>query len=155
LIEKTGESVTISTYSNHYKPIHEVPIASVVTAYTYPQSGEMIILEGHQHCFFGDKLDYSLCNPNQLQHFGVKVYDCPKQFDLDLMFCVALEDEGGTLVEIPLHLNGIIQYINTHYPTDEEMENCHCVVVTSNEPWDPYSKDFKQNKKAAHVHDYY
>jgi hypothetical protein len=71
------------------------------------------------------------------------------------MFCVALKDEGGTPVEILLHLNGIIQYINSHYPTDEEMENCHHVVVTIDEPWDPYSKDFKQNKRAAHIHDYY
>ena len=102
LIEKTGETITVSPYSHHYKLIHEVLIASVVMAYTCPQSGEIIILEGHQHLYFGDKLDHSLWNPNQLQHFGTKVYDCLKQFDLDLMFCMALEDEGGDPVEIPL-----------------------------------------------------
>ena len=155
LIEKTGETITISPYSHHYKPIHEVPIASVVTVYTCPQTRETIILEGHQHLYFGDKLDHSLWNPNQLQHFGMKVYDCLKQFDLDSMFCMALEDEGGNPVEIPLQLNGIIQYINTHYPTEEEMENCHHVVVTSDEPWDPYSKDFEENERATQVHDHY
>ena len=66
LIEKTGETITISPYTHHYKPIHDVPIATVVTAYTCPQTGETIILEGHQHLYFGDKLDHSLWNPNQL-----------------------------------------------------------------------------------------
>ena len=33
--------------------------------------------------------------------------------------------------------------------------NCHHVVVTSDEPWDPYSKDFKENERAAQVHDHY
>ena len=63
----------------------------------------------------------------------MKVYDCLKQSDLDSMFCMALEDEGGTPVEIPLQMNGIIQYINTCYPTDKEMKNCHHVVVTSDD----------------------
>ena len=155
LIEKTGETVTVSPYTHHYKLIHDVLIATVVTAYTCPQTRETIILEGHQHLYFGDKLDHSLWNPNQLQHFGAKVYDCLKQFDMDLMFSLALEDEGGDPVKIPLRLNGIIQYINTHYPTEEEMQNCHHVVVTSDEPWDPYSKDFKENERAAQVHDHY
>ena len=102
LIEKTGETVTISPYTHHYKLIHDVPIATVATAYTCPQTRETIILEGHQHLYFGDKLDHSLWNPNQLQHFGVKVYNCLKQFDMDLMFSLALEDEGGNPVKIPL-----------------------------------------------------
>ena len=85
----------------------------------------------------------------------MKVYNCLKQFDLDLMFSMALEDEGGDPVEIPLRLNGIIQYITTQYPTEEEMENCCHVVVTSDEPWDPYSKDFEENKRATQVHDHY
>jgi hypothetical protein len=66
LIEKTGETVTVLPYSKHYKLIHEVPITSVAMAYTCPQSGQTIILEGHQHFYFGDKLDHSLWNPNQL-----------------------------------------------------------------------------------------
>ena len=66
LIEKKGKTITLSQYSNHYKLIHEVPIASVVMVYTCPQSGETIILEGHQHLYFGDKLDHFLWNPNQL-----------------------------------------------------------------------------------------
>jgi hypothetical protein len=35
------------------------------------------------------------------------------------------------------------------------MDNCHHVVVTSNEPWDPYLKVFKQNEGASHVHNHY
>ena len=121
LIDLTGETVTVSPYSDAYEPIQEVPIASVATAYTSPSTGETIILEGHQHLYFGDKLDHSLWNPNQLRHFGAKVYDCPKQFDIDSRFCIEMEDEGGTPVEIPLRLNGIVQYIDTRYPTDDEM----------------------------------
>ena len=74
---------------------------------------------------------------------------------MDSMFSLALKDEGSDPVKIPLQLNRIIQYITTHYPTEEEMQNCHCVVVTSDEPWDPYSKDFKENERAAQVHDHY
>ena len=35
------------------------------------------------------------------------------------------------------------------------MQNCHHVVVTSDEPWDPYLKDFEENKRATQVHDHY
>ena len=34
-------------------------------------------------------------------------------------------------------------------------QNCRRVVITSDEPWDPYSKDFEENERAAHVHDQY
>ena len=121
-----------------------MPIALVAMVYTCPQSGETTVFEGHQHLYFGDKLDHSLWNPNQLQNFGVKVYDCLKQFDLDLMFCIALhcialEGKSGTPVEIPLHLNSIIQYIETRYLTDEEMlENFQCVVITKQQAMGPF-----------------
>jgi len=98
-------------------------------------------------------LNHLLWNPNQLHNYGAKVYDCPKQFDLDSKFVIEFKDEDGDPFIVPLRLNGIIQYINTHNPTDKELATCRWIVVTSDQSWDPYSKIFEENEEAAHAFD--
>ena len=98
-------------------------------------------------------MDHSLWNPNQLRNHGVKVYDCPKQFDQDSPFMLELQNDEGETFEIPLELNGIIEGIATHYPTEDELENCRRFTYTSDADWDPYSADFLANELAAQMHD--
>ena len=154
LVETTGEYAIVHPYSDGYEPV-KVPIATVETAYTSPITGETVILVGHQHLYFGDKMDHSLLNPNQLRHAGATVWDCPKQFNLDSEFCIRLEDDEGEPFVIPLELHGVIQYLECHIPTDEENMRCRRIEYTSDAPWDPYSTDFEENERAATSFDEY
>jgi hypothetical protein len=52
-------------------------------------------------------------------------------------------------VRIPLALKGIISYVITRYPSNQEIDNCRWLVVTGDHPWNPYSDDF-----AAHEQNY-
>ncbi len=131
LTETTGETVDVTPFSPEHEAIGDVPIGTVETAYTSPETGETIILVGHQHLYFGDRMNHSLWNPNQLRHCNGKVYDCPKQFDLDSPFVIELLDDEDKTFEIPLQLHGVIQCIDTHYPTDEELATCRRIEYTS------------------------
>ena len=124
LAEPTGETVDVTPFSEEYDTIGDVPIGTVETAYTCPKTGETIILVGHQHLYFGDRMNHSLWNTNQIQNHDGKVYDCPKQFDMDSPFVIELMDDEDKVFEIPLKLHGVIQYIDTHYPSDEELATC-------------------------------
>ena len=153
LAEPTGETVDVTPFSEEYNAIGDVPIGTVETAYTCPKTGETIILVGHQHLYFGDRMNHSLWNPNQIRNHDGKVYDCPKQFDMDSPFVIELMDDEDKVFEIPLKLHGVIQYIDTHYPSDEELATCCRIEYTSDAPWDPYSSDFEASEQAAHSHD--
>ena len=153
VIELTGETVNVTPFSDEYEAIGDVPVATVATAYTCPKTGETVILIGHQHLLFGERMNHSLWNPNQLRNHGAKVYDCPKQFDMDSPFVIELVDEEDKTFELPLKLHSVIQYIDTHYPSDEELDTCRRIEYTSDAPWDPYSADFEASEQAAHCHD--
>ena len=139
LVELTGETVDVTPFSPEYKAIGDIPIGTVETAYTSPETGETVILVGHQHIYFGDRMNHSLWN-------GGKVYDCPKHFDMNSPFVIELMDDEDKVFEIPLKLHGVIQYIDTHYPSDEELATCRRIVYTSDEPWNPYSEEFELNE---------
>lgn len=46
-------------------------------------------------------------------------------------------------------MEGIISYIPTRFPTDQEIENCLPLQLTSTEEWSPHSVDFMTNELAA------
>lgn len=152
LLEEPSEYVNVSPFSEEYQAIQDVPVATVGTAYTCPRTGETVILVGHQHLYFGDRMDHSLWNPNQVRHHDGKVYDCPKQFDLDSPFTIELKDELDATFEIPLSLNGVVQYFDTRCPTDSDLDTCRRIEYTSPAPWDPYSDEFADSERAAHAH---
>ena len=127
LLEETGFYADVSPYSEEYAPIENIPIATVATAYTSGSTGETVILVGHQHLYFGERMKHSLLNPNQLRHYGGKVHDCPWQYDINSPFSIELPDEDGSLFEIPLKLHGVIGYFDTHFPSDDELKDCRTI----------------------------
>jgi len=44
-------------------------------------------------------------------------------------------------LRIPLQLNGIVLYIDTFCPLDDDQEHGTWVEMTSSTDWDPYSQD--------------
>ena len=67
---------------------------------------------------FGTKLKESLLCPNQLRAAGNLVHDVLIQFDPSSSHSITVP---GTL-EIPLAMHGVISYLDTRAPMEEELE---------------------------------
>ncbi len=98
-------------------------------------SSEGCILILNEVLFFGNKLDHSLINPNQIRHHGIPVFDNPYNQDSDREMGMVVSDTCC----IPFASEGSTIYFTSSYPTNEEMELYPHIVITSNESWDPQS----------------
>ena len=71
----------------------------------------------------------------QLRDNNCQVFDDPEK--LDGRQCLVTQ-EG---YQIPLDFEHGLAYIKMHYPTDDEVKNLPCVVMTRDYPWDPSRYD--------------
>ncbi len=76
VISYTSRTADVYPYDSSYKPIRSVPIVTGATTYHHP-NGESYILIINEALYYGNKLDHSLINPNQLRHNGVGFWDNP------------------------------------------------------------------------------
>jgi hypothetical protein len=115
---------------NGREAVQNIPIVLAATAIQHPNSGETLILVFNEVLWYGDRMDHSLINPNQLRHFGVMVHDNP--FDIDHPLMIKELSDG---VFIPLQIKGTTVFFDSHTPTSDELENCPHIVLTSDNPW--------------------
>ena len=52
-------------------PIVGVPIVSGATAWDDPVTGQTYILIINEGLYYGNKMDHSLINPNQIRDYGI------------------------------------------------------------------------------------
>ena len=145
-LSSSGRSVTVSGFSSELVPISNIDVATVATAYTSPVNGRTIILIINECLYFGDRMGHSLLNPNQLQNFGVLVRDVPLQFQESSTHSIFLP---GPALDLPLEMEGVISYLYTRKPTQQEMAECEHYVLTSDEPWEPGAARFATADDAA------
>jgi hypothetical protein len=67
------------------------------------------------------------------------VQGVPKQFDAESVHTTI---DPTSHLRMPLKMSGMISYLPTRRPTDEEFETCALYDLTSNVPWEPYSLSF-------------
>ena len=66
LLEHDGGTINLSPYSGEYDSQKDIPIALVASLWIDPKDGAHYILIIHEALYFGDKVEGSLLNPNQL-----------------------------------------------------------------------------------------
>ena len=71
----TGEECDVSPYLSEYKPMKGIRAASACTAYDNEDTGETIIIDVNQGLYFGDRMEESLVNPNQIRNYGLYLND--------------------------------------------------------------------------------
>jgi hypothetical protein len=131
-IAETNYTVEVSPFTDSYDPIKDIPVCSCATAYDVP-NGPTVILVFHQSLYFGDKLQHSLINPNQIRaHHGNIVMD--HYFDPDKPAGIYHND-----VSIPMHVLGTFTYFSSRSPTREELRSCEHIQMTSPASWNPSS----------------
>ena len=143
-LDSSTEYVDVSPFSDEYKPIKHIPIASCATAYVSPTTGDVSILVFHQMLYFGDKLKHSLLCPNQIRAQGNIVDDTPRHLsDKSSHSMTFYSEDRKDKIFIPLEIDGVISYVNTMKPTEKELAECPYYIATSATPWDPHSDALK------------
>ena len=135
LIHYTGQQCDVKGFHDDMDLIPQVPIGTVATLWCDPDSGEGYILIFNEVLYFGNKLDHSLINPNQIRHNGIPVFDNPYEQDPSRAMGIAISDSS----RIPFESDGTTIFFCSSYPSDDDMDSFPYVVVTSDTTWDPCS----------------
>jgi hypothetical protein len=129
--EFDGTTCEVTPFTDQYQAMKGIPIVSAATAWTDEESGETIILFFNQVLWYGDKINHSLINPNQLRYHGIPV--CDDITDRNRRFGIEVHSE----VFIPFEMKGTTIYFESRVPSKWEMKNCRIIVMTDNSVWDP------------------
>jgi hypothetical protein len=118
----------------------------IATAWVNQETGEVIVLVMNKALYFGNRLDHTLICPNQLHSFGIVVDDTPKQFSPKSTHSIEVPGDNLT---IPLEMNGVVLYFSSHKPSEDELENCRRITLSSNIPWDPNDSSWETRERAV------
>ena len=122
-IEYTGQQCDVSGFHEELAGLTNVPVATVATGYQSP-GGEVFILIMHEVLYFGDTMNHSLINPNQIRHFGIPVSD--NSFDTDKPFGIDHDD-----MFVQFKTEGVAVYFDSFFSTQEDLDTKHHIVITS------------------------
>jgi hypothetical protein len=147
-LDLTGKVVSVSPFSDQYEAMEDVPVATVATAYDCPTTGKTHILVINEALYFGDKMSNTLLCPNQLRANGIRVDDCPRQYNAVSTHSIHIPEKELT---IPLSLHGVISGFATRLPTAEELARVtDHIELTADLEWDPYSHALSDKEAQAH-----
>ena len=136
ILNYTGKVCDVSPYRDDYSPVTNIPIVKAATAWQSPHTGRTYILVFNEALWMGDTLDHSLLNPNQMRHYHVKVQDNPMS---DLPLSIITDDDEFSM---ELRMDGTIVCFESLTPSQEELQQCPHITLSSPHPWDPHSVSF-------------
>jgi hypothetical protein len=131
VLQATYRTADVYAYDSSIKPLENVPIVTGATAYDDLVSGNTFILVFNESLYYGNSLDHSLINPNQLRAYGVPLWDNP--YDPARPLSLDVDND----LSIPLQTSGTKIYFRTRVPTATELAECDHLTITSPSPWDP------------------
>ena len=130
----TGQHCDVQGFHDNFSPVQDVPIATVATAWSDPKTGLGYIIIIHEVLYFGNKMNHTLLNPNQMRNFGIEVFDNPYDLDPARTMGIRIPDSNET---IPFQSQGSTIFFTSRYPSNHEMDTYPHIVVTCDQPWDP------------------
>ena len=136
VLSYTGRECDVAPYTEQYESVTDVPIVSGATAWTSQDTGETFILIVNEGLYMPQAMDDTLLNPNQLRAFGSIVQDNP--YGGAPLY---ISSPDGDLV-VPLSSKGTTIFADTRTPTDEELNECQHIELTSIHEWNPAKVSF-------------
>ena len=131
VLQATYRTADVYAYDTSIQPIENVPIVSGATAYDDPTTHTTYILVFNEALYYGERLDHSLINPNQIRSYGIPLWDNP--FDP----AHGLSIDVNSSLKILLHASGTKVGFRTRVPTQHELATCEHIQMTSAHPWNP------------------
>ena len=144
LIGEPERRVKVSAFAPQYGASY-CDIGTVATVWFNPKDLQEYLLIIHQALYFGEAMTHTLLNPNQLRSNGVRVEDCPKQFDPSSTHSLHVTDEDGTTTQIPLDMRESFSGFDSRKPTKKELDTLPYIVLTGT-TWDPRSTHLSETE---------
>ena len=91
ILKNTSQTANIYAYDTSIKPLKGVPIVSIATVYDDLGTNTTYILVVNEALYYGNKLEHSLINPDQVRACVISLWYNP--FDRKRGFAIALNDE--------------------------------------------------------------
>jgi len=146
LIYFTGKVCNVSSFLQDLPNQEATPICTGTTAYE-DSYGQMHIIVINEALWFGDRMEASLINPNQIRAHGLQSYDDPADPNRDL----GLQVNHLTL---PFTMKGTTCSFTLRTPIAWELDNCPHLEVTSDMEWQSEAVHFfkiqRRNKVAIY-----
>ena len=146
VLSYTSRVTDVYGYSPELGAIKNIPIVTGATAVDNPTTGETIILVVNEALWYGNRLDHSLLNPNQLRHYGCVVHDNP--YDYENPMSIAY----GPNILLDLTTKGTLIYGKSRTPTQYELEHCPHHIITSDNLWNPHTVNLSVLHTDADTH---
>lgn len=131
VLHATYRTADVYAYDASIQPIENVPIVTGATAYDDPDTGTTFILVFNESLYYGERLDHSLINPNQVRSYGIPFWDNP--FDTSRTLSIEVDNT----LHIPLRTFGTKIAFRTRVPSEAELRNCEHVHMMSASIWNP------------------
>jgi hypothetical protein len=148
ILDYTMRTADVYAYDKSITPIENVPIVKGAMAYDDLDTGRTYILVFHESLFYGQALDHSLINPNQLRSYGVNCWNNP--FDDERGLCIEIDN-----IKIDMQTKGTKVQFETRVPTKHELETCKHIEMTSPKPWEPSQVLLQEVRANRFAHDVY
>ena len=134
-----GKECDVHAFSDDCTVIKNVPLARVATAWQSPETAQTYILVINEALWMGDTMDMSLINPNQLRNYGIHIQDDPTS-NRPLSLITA-----NTEFAMTLNREGTIISFDSRTPTQQELESCPHIILSSEKSWSPHNAHFSPN----------
>lgn len=144
-----GKLCQVQPFNDSYQPMKNIQTVNANFAYDTPD-GNTYILEVNQALDFTSTMEHSLLCTNQSRIHGVVVDDVPKSLDPynRSTHSIYFPDKE---IRCPLLMHGPVSFLPVRYPTDEEMDFCPRLELTSVEDWNPQCFDDLEGRNVSSV----
>ena len=136
-----SRTANVYAYDTPIKHLEGFPIVSGSTAYDDLGTNTTYILVVNEDLYYGNKLEHSLINPNQVRAYGIDFWDNP--FDRQRGLTIALNDE----VKIPMQEMGTNILYKTRVPTELEIWTCKYTTMTSPQKWETSQVNMSETRR--------
>lgn len=129
-----GQLCNVQPFNDSYESMKNIRTVNAAFAYDSDE-GQTFILDVNQCLDFSHTMMHSLLCPNQARVNGVVIEDCPPFLDKSKRSTHSIwfpEDD----VKLPLQLKFPISFLPVRRPTEEELEFCQRLELTSSDHWD-------------------
>ena len=148
ILEYTGRKASVAGFTKDLGKPMTVPVVNAAVAYDCEVSGETRILVICNALYFKN-MEVNLIPPFMMRLAGIEVDECPKflaSAPSESNHSMFFRDDN---IRIPFHLEGIVSYIPTRIPTEDELvsKEGKYLLMTPNLPtWDPHTEMFRDQE---------
>ena len=129
-----GQLCNVQPFNDSYESMKNIRTVNAAFAYD-SDDGKTYILEVNQCLDFSHTMEHSLLCPNQARVNGVVIEDCPKFLDKHNKSSHSIWFPDNNVI-LPLELKFPISFLPVRRPTEEELEFCETLELTSTDHWD-------------------